>query len=246
MEKIISYENLRSFAYVNDRICTKPVKGIIISFFGLGNMSMFENETLEGEYYGEKGILYVVPYNNPWAWMNRQAAAYTDEIIDVLAEEYGLNKNIPIVSTGGSMGGQSALVYMVYAKRTPAACVVNCPVCDMPYHFTERPDLPRTIYSAVFNENSSFKEAVEAISPIHLTDRMPKVPYYIFHCDEDQAVNKQSHSDRLVAKMRDEGFCVTYDTVPGRGHCDLDYNMKKRFARYAVEAILREFETEEV
>lgn len=33
MENIINYENLRSFAYVNDTICQKPVKGIAISFF---------------------------------------------------------------------------------------------------------------------------------------------------------------------------------------------------------------------
>ena len=245
MEKIIRYENLRSFAYVNDRVCMRPIKGIVISFFGLGNMTMIENETVEGEYYGEKGILYVVPYNNPWAWMNRQAAAYTDEIIDVLSEALGLSADIPLVSTGGSMGGQSALVYMVHAKRTPSACVVNCPVCDMPFHYTERPDLPRTIYSAVCNEPGSFDEAVEGISPIHLTGRMPRVPYHIFHCEEDQAVSKQHHSDRLVARMRDEGFSVTYDAVPGRGHCDLTYSMKKCYSRYIVEEILGKTGTEE-
>ena len=200
-------------------------------------MTMYANETLEGEYYGEKGILYVVPYNNPWAWMNRQAAAYTDEIIDVLAESCGLDEDIPIISTGGSMGGQSALVYMAYAKRTPAACVVNCPVCDMVFHYTERPDLPRTIYSALFNEDGTMQEALERISPLHLTDRLPRVPYHFFHCEKDMAVNKQRHSDRLVDKMRAEGFEVTYDAVPERGHCDLTYAMKKRFARYAEEAV---------
>lgn len=246
MEKIISYENLRSFAYVNDKVCAGPIKGIVISFFGLGNMSMYANDTVEGEYYGEKGILYVVPYNNPWAWMNRQAAAYTDEIIDALMEKFGLDAGIPIVSTGGSMGGQSALVYMAYAKRTPAACVVNCPVCDMVFHYTERPDLPRTIYSALYNENGTLQEALEGISPLHLTARLPRVKYHFFHCEMDQAVNKQSHSDKLVEKMREAGFDVTYDAVPGRGHCDLTYAMKKRFAAFAENAILGTEETEDV
>ena len=31
MEKIITYENLRKFTYVNDTICKKPIKGIVIS-----------------------------------------------------------------------------------------------------------------------------------------------------------------------------------------------------------------------
>jgi len=239
VEKIINRENLRSFAYVNDRVCARPVKGIIISFFGLGNMTMYDNDTLEGEYYGEKGMLYVVPYNNPWAWMNKQAAAYTDEIIDAVMDACGIMGDIPIVSTGGSMGGQSALVYMAYAKRTPTACVVNCPVCDTAFHFTERPDLPRTLYSAVFNESGTLQEALESISPLHLTGRLPKANYHFFHCEADMAVNKQSHSDKLVEKMRAEGFDVTYDAVSGRGHCDLTYEMKKRFAGYVENEILR-------
>ena len=128
MDRIINCENLRSFTYVNDSICKKTIKGIVISFFGLGSMTMYDNDFAEGEFYAEKGILYVVPYNNPWAWMNNQAVKYTDEIIDVLIEKYDLNEDIPIVSTGLSMGGQSALVYTAKAKRTPVACVANCPV----------------------------------------------------------------------------------------------------------------------
>jgi len=53
MEKIINIENLRQFAYVNHKICKKPIKGIVLSFFGLGNTSMFSNEIAEGEFYGE-------------------------------------------------------------------------------------------------------------------------------------------------------------------------------------------------
>ena len=41
MEKIINYENLRSFAYVSDKICAKPIKGIVVDLFGLGDMTMF-------------------------------------------------------------------------------------------------------------------------------------------------------------------------------------------------------------
>ena len=88
MENIINFENLRSFSYVNDTICKKPIKGIVISFMGLGGMAMYDNDSMEGEFYADKGILYVVPYNNPWAWMNKQAVRYTDEIIDVLIKKY--------------------------------------------------------------------------------------------------------------------------------------------------------------
>ena len=49
MQKLITYENLRSFAYVNDRICEKPIKGIVLSFFGLGKTVTFDVDTKDGE-----------------------------------------------------------------------------------------------------------------------------------------------------------------------------------------------------
>lgn len=234
MERIMTCENLRFFAYVNDHICKKPIRGIVLSFFGLGGMEMYQEETNEGRFYGERGILYVVPYNNPWAWMNRQAVDYTDQILDVLTAAYGCGE-VPVVSTGGSMGGQSALVYMVYAKRTPAACVVNCPVCDVVYHYTEREDLPRTLYSAVAHEEGTLEDALRAISPLHLVERMPKADYHFFHCEEDSMVGKALHSDVFVAAMRERGHQVSYDTVPGRDHCDLTEPMRELYAKYILD-----------
>lgn len=238
MNKIITFETLRCFAYCNDQICKKPIKGIAVSFFGLGGASMFDTDPEEGIRFAKEGILYVVPYQNPWAWQNAQNISYTDEIIDTLFAAYDLPADLPIVSTGGSMGGLSALVYMVYAKRTPVACVANCPVCDLPYHYTERPDLPRTLYSAFYNYNGNLKEALQSASPLDLVDKMPVgSKYYIFHCTEDKAVNKQKHSDRFVERMK-EKHNVTYHAVPGRGHCDLTDDMRALYNKHIMSSIL--------
>ena len=233
---VIEYENLRNFAYSNDRIVKQPIRGLVLSFFGLGCMDMYSDDPEAGKFFTEKGILYLVPYNNPWAWMNRQAVAYTDALVTCLLRRYTLPDDLPIISTGGSMGGQSALVYMVYAQRTPIACVANCPVCDMPFHYTERPDLPRTLYSAFFNEPGSMDDALRAVSPLDLVDKMPDAAYYIFHCEADQAVNQAKHSDRFVEKMR-PGHRVVYHSVPGRGHCDLPDDMRRLYLQYAADAI---------
>ena len=236
VEKIITYENLRSFAYCNDQICVKPIRGIAISFFGLGGASMFAEDTDIGKLYAQHGVLFLIPYTTPWAGMNRQTVALTDELIDVLMDHYQLPDSTPIVSTGGSMGGLSALVYTRYAKRTPVACVANCPVCDLPYHFTERPDLPRTLYSAFGTYNCSLDEALRSASPLHLADQMPtETNYILFHCEQDQAVNKQQHSDRFVSAMV-PAHRVTYYAVPERGHCDLTDDMKDRFHNHVLEA----------
>ena len=169
--------------------------------------------------------------------MNRQTIDYTDELIDVLFDAYTLPENTPIVSTGG---GLSALVYTAYAKRTPVACVANCPVCDLPYHYTERPDLPRTLYSAFGTYSGTMEQALRSASPLHLIDIMPKtVEYYIFHCEEDKAVNKGLHSDRFVSEMI-KSHSVRYYPVPERGHCDLTDEMRELYTAFVVNSINRQ------
>lgn len=238
MERIITCDNLRQFAYINDRICQQPIRGIVLSFFGLGSCGMYNKDIMEGELCAENGVLYVAPYTNPWSWMNRQAVSYTDEIVDVLLEKFQLSEDIPIISTGGSMGGQSALVYCAYAKRTPKACVTDCPVCDVVYHFNERIDLPRTMYSALYQENCSFDEALRSISPIHLVGKLPKIPYHILHCGNDSMVNLDAHSRKFVKAMTENGYEATLDIIPGKDHCDLSFDGKRKYAAYALKYIL--------
>ena len=237
MERIITYENIRSFAYVNDRVCKRPIRGIVLDFFGLGGQAMYHEDTEAGKFYGEEGVLLVVPYNNPWAWMNRQAVAYTDEILDVLFASLHLPEDTPVVSSGGSMGGMSALVYTKNAKRTPVACVANCPVCDTVFHFTERVDLPRTLYSALWHEEGTLEEVLRTVSPLHMVTEMPRVAYHIFHCDGDTAVNIHSHSEKFVAAMGEAGHQITFRVAEGREHCDLPEEMHREYRQCCLDAI---------
>ena len=232
----INYENLRSFCYSNDKIINGEIKAIALDFYGLGGQSMYGTDTHLGEKYAREGIVLIHPYANPWGWMNSEEVALTDEIIDVLFEKYNLSKDTKIISTGGSMGGQCALVYCAYAKRTPVACVTNCPVCDMPFHFTEREDLPRTIYSAMRNEKMPLDKAIESRSPLHLVGNgLPKIPYYIFHCDKDYAVNIDAHSKKLVDKMKENGYDVTFEIVKDRGHCSFTLDAKEKYEQIVIE-----------
>jgi dipeptidyl aminopeptidase/acylaminoacyl peptidase len=186
--------------------------------------------------YARDGVLFINPYTNPWCWMNKAAVDYTDEILDVLFEKYNLPKDTKIVSTGGSMGGLSALVYTRYAKRTPVACVTNCPVCDLVYHFTEREDLPRTIYSAFAEFDGTFDEALRAHSPLHLANTMPKIPYTVFHCEDDGAVNLEKHSKKFYDAMKTDHE-IELVTIPLRGHCDLSPKAQADYREAIMRAI---------
>ena len=133
--------------------------------------------------------------------------------------------------------GLSALVYCAYAKITPCACVANCPVCDLPYHFTERPDLPRTLYSAFGEYDGDMQSALRSCSPLHLVNMMPDINYTIFHCTGDKAVNLEQHSERFLKEMKIH-HKIAFHIVPLRGHCDLSADAKVDYMR----AVLAEFE----
>ena len=236
MEKIITFNTLRNYAYCNERICKRPIRGIVISFFGLRASQMYDEDTDDGLFFADKGILFVIPYTNPWSWMNRQELAYSEEILDVLIQGLHLPEDIPVTATGMSMGGTAALVYSFYARRTPVACVPICPPCDIVYHYTEREDLPRTFYNAFYYEDCPMEEALKSVSPLALADQMPSIDYYVFHCEKDSQVNIEKHSDTFVEKMKLH-HNIRYYTVPDRDHCDLTDKMRALYRNCITESI---------
>lgn len=238
MNKIINVDNIRQFAYLNDEIIDKPIKGIVLTLNGLSFSNMFwDNNDEISKFFAENGILQIIPYYNPWSWMNDTTVNLVDELVDITIKKHQLSKDISIVSTGRSMGGLSALVYSLRAKYTPIACITNCPVCDLEYHSTERNDVIRTLYSAYGHYSCTIEEAIKNTSPIHLIDQLPKIEYHIFHCEEDQAVNKQKHSDIFVEEMLKRNYDIKYYSVPGRGHCDLTPEANKQYHQLMVDAI---------
>ena len=213
-------ETVDLFAFTNGAILKGTPRGILLQFHGL-NFTQLRNECNEFEIRcAEAGILTVFPYCGPWSWMNMHTVRFVDRLVEVLKEKYGLG-GVPVVASGGSMGGLASLIYTRYAAVTPDACFANCPVCDLPYHATERPDLPRTLYHAYGDYECGLEAALRLHSPYHQAAEMPDVPYFVVHGDADKSVNKGYHSDRFISAMREAGRRIEYYEVAGMAHCDL-------------------------
>ena len=58
MEKIITYENLRSFCYSNDKLIEGEIKGIAIDFNGLGGQGMHKEHS-RGDFFAKYGIIFI-------------------------------------------------------------------------------------------------------------------------------------------------------------------------------------------
>ena len=61
---------------------------------------MYPNGTRFGHFFAEKNVLYVVPYSNPWGWMNNDEVRLTDEILDVIFDKFGSNVKIRSLDNG--------------------------------------------------------------------------------------------------------------------------------------------------
>lgn len=217
---VITPETVDQFAWTNRALFQGQPRAIVLSFHGLNACALRTEPTELDVFCAENSLLCVYPYYGPWSWMNREAIRYVDDVVDALIAREGL-QNARVIATGGSMGGLSSLIYTRYARRTPAACFANCPVCDLPYHATERPDLPRTVYLAFAHYECGLAEALRMHSPLHQAADMPRIPYYVAHGTADTAVNIHMHSERFVAAMLKAGHDLTYRVVEGMEHCAL-------------------------
>jgi len=193
MLDFVAEEELGQFAYHNCEIVKTPVKGICVDFFGMNFNGWIPEHTEMGLKLAGEGIAYFQPYLNPWAWGNDEAIQITDRIIDEIKKRFGLDENIPVVSCGGSMGGYTCLVYTVLSKHNIISCLPNAGVSDLMKFMKWRAGgTPRALFTAFYNEaienNMTFAELLHARSPIFMLDRMPKIPYRVFHSDGDELV----------------------------------------------------------
>jgi dipeptidyl aminopeptidase/acylaminoacyl peptidase len=211
---------LRQVAWIGDQFVIGAVRGVILVFHGLGSIGLRSGPGFEEQEWAANGGLVVVPYYGPWSWMNRSSRASIDQLVLSVYEHFELAADIPLIVTGGSMGGQGALIYTRYSPHRIAACLAQYPVCDLEYHFTERPDLPTTMRYAYRDYPGDLASALVEHSPLKQVGAMPDIPYLVVHGDKDLAVNKERHSDRFVAEMRRHGRNIDYLEVPGMGHAN--------------------------
>lgn len=209
---------LKSFAYVSDDYLNGPVKAVFVNFPGLGGMEMKSSLDIQDIKLAHEGVLFVYPFVNPWNWMNEKTVKFVDEVMDIVIKKFKVGKKCPIVARGGSMGGYSVLAYSMFTKHKLTAAIANCPVTDIFFHNTERPDLPRTFHDAM-NSYGNISKKLKDRSPNYHPEKMPDIRYLIIHGFNDKSVGKAAHSDRLVKLMRKRKLDVTYVEDDKMAHC---------------------------
>jgi pimeloyl-ACP methyl ester carboxylesterase len=230
---------LDKLAWLGTAYVKPPISGIVLRFPGLGSTGIKSDPNPDDLEWGQSGALTVFPYQDPWGWMNPSVQHFIDDLVEAIRHHHHLAPEVPLLSTGGSMGGQAALLYAMKSRHRVAACMALYPVCDLPFHYTERVDLPRTLHHA-FGSYEDITAPLREHSPLHQVKAMPDIPYLLIHGEKDQAVQKAAHSDPMVAAMRQRHLQVEYVECPKLGHGGpLDYETYRRISDFVISNLKR-------
>ena len=236
MLEYISRNDLGQFAYTNCDIVKKPVCGICVDFFGMNFVGWVPEHTEIGKALADEGIAYFQPYLNPWAWGNRQAIEITDRIVDEIIGLFDLPADVPVVSCGGSMGGYTSIVYSIESKHNIVACQPNAAATDLPDFMEVRAGgTPRVLFNAFYSLGGKFEDVLAERSPINMIDKLPDIPYRLFHSDGDGLV-PVDQSIRFVEKAkatREAEIYISHNDI----HGDFDPEMRKVYIRLIVKSV---------
>lgn len=223
--KYINADNLYDFAFLNEDTLVYPIKKLCVSFHGYTDGTMFEKSPQEAKMLGEQGIAWVFPYYSVWAWMSKSSCEFVEQVLDAVYERLHLSDDIPFVVSGGSMGGLTALNYLVYGKRKAMACALNCPATDMYRGFHDRVRMRRAILSAHILEDGDLDDITKKYSPYYFADRLPNIPYLFIYGSRDIYFTG-TQMPRMKEKLDEYALNYTLTVHEGMDHCDLAGNPK--------------------
>ncbi|MBQ9071436.1 MAG: hypothetical protein IJY23_08870 [Clostridia bacterium] len=218
--KYINRDNLFDYAFLNEDTLVYPVRAVCVCFHGYTDATIYDRSNEEARSLGERGIAWVFPYYSVWAWMSKSSQSFCEQVLDAVYDRLGIDEDVPLVVSGGSMGGLTALNYLVYGKRPAIACALNCPVTDMNRIFEDRRDFRRAILSAHIEEDGELSAIMEKYSPVRFADRLPKIPYFLVFGEDDPYFIK-TQMPPIVERFKECGISHVLRLEPGMKHCDL-------------------------
>ena len=98
-------EEMRQVAWIGDKFVDGEITGVVVTFHGLGG-GIKGGPTYDEQEWAANGALVVLPYYGPWSWMNRRSRTFVDQLIPSVYRNFKLDRDIPLIIIGASMGGR--------------------------------------------------------------------------------------------------------------------------------------------
>ncbi len=234
----ITKDNLFDFAFLNEDTLKPPLKGICVCFHGYTDDTRFEKSSEQARILGENGIAWVFPYYSVWGWMSENSQIFNEQVLDAVYDRLGADEDIPLIISGGSMGGLTALNYLVRGKRRATACALNCPVTDINIIYDCNVGARRAILSAHIEKDCPIDVIMRNFSPVNFADKLPHIPYFLIFGEKDtHFVDYQMPP--MEEKLKQYGHNYTLTVHPKMEHCDIRNHPKalRQYCDFIISAI---------
>lgn len=217
----ISPEQFLEYAYASFSLMKERPHGIVINCHGFSDNTFFLNDPDLALKLAEENILYVFPYYNDSGWANPTTIAYIDLVLDCVYQKYGaLDGDLPLVVSGGSMGGLTAFLYALEGRYHPVAVAADCPVSDLRGFFSI-PHTLRYLLGAYADQPYSVEQILTERNPIERVADLPKIPYLLVAGTRDGEFPPEPYQKRFVDAMRTAGHDIGFYIAEGMLHCDI-------------------------
>ncbi len=239
MDKQYLKTHLNRACLSNIDLIDGEIKGIALYFTGLGHASVPTTDMVAAPFCAEKGILYILPFYNPWCWMNKRTVNYVDAIVDCAKELYNLDANIPVGIYGGSMGGYNTFHYALKSKHRIVAADLLCPCCNTEYEMSVNPGLLfRSYFDSAMEDTDDFGTYIKENSPVSMVEKLPKIPYRFAVGLRDTVLAPGAHSLLMIERMTEAGHSVERMDYPEMAHCNISSKQRIEEHRWLCEKII--------
>ncbi len=239
MDKKFLKERFNKLCLSNIDLIKGEIKGIALYFTGLGHATQPANDMVAAPVCAENGILYILPFYNPWCWMNKKTVEYVDTLVETAMELFGIPKDAPVGIYGGSMGGHNTFHYAIKSKHRIVAADVLCPCCNMEYEMAYSTNtLFRSYFEAALEDTDDFEKYIHENSPVNMVEKLPKIPYRFVVGLKDLVLVPSQHSDLMIARMLESGHEVERIDFPEVAHCNLPHRDRINEHKWLCEKIL--------
>lgn len=241
----ITKDNAGLFCNTNGALLKNAPEALVLEFPGLGggsclggvmDFSVYDNGYTKR--FAEKDILIAYLFTGPWSWGSRAAVNIADSVVDALLEKYGV-RDVPVVVCGGSMGGQSALIYCAESRYKITACAAACPGYDVPRMCRETPEFARTVISAVAGYGMPVEPALESVSPLHRINDMPVIPYHIVCDGADEIFDADGMREYAEKLKKHNGGGVEFVYLEGLRHGEFTPRAREELHVFIEENCLK-------
>lgn len=240
MDKKFLKDYFNKICLSNIDLIKGDIRGIALYFTGLGHTSQPMNDMVAAPVCAENGILYILPFYNPWCWMNEKTVKYVDAIVDTAMELYNISKDVPVGIYGGSMGGHNTFIYAMKSKHRIVAAAILCPCCNMEYEMAYSTNtIFRSYFESAIEDTDDFKAYIHDNSPVNMVEKLPKIPYLFAVGLKDTVLVPSQHSDLMIERMISAGHEVERQDYPEVAHCNLAHRDRIAIHKWLSEKMLK-------